>query len=42
MFLYGSQLSKKLFKDFRNPNDTDWVTNDINEYQNALKSLLLN
>lgn len=41
MFLYGSQLSKKLFKDFRNPNDTDWVTNDINEYQNTLKSKMI-
>ncbi len=28
MYLFGSQLIKKLFPDFRTPNDMDWVTND--------------
>lgn len=27
MYLFGSQLIKKYFSDFRTPNDTDWVTN---------------
>jgi hypothetical protein len=30
MYLFGSKLIKKLFPDFREPNDTDWVTNDPN------------
>lgn len=38
MFLYGSQLSKKIFNDFRNPKDIDWVTNDIEEYNIAIKN----
>ena len=32
MHLYGSQLTKKIFPDFRTPKDTDFVTNDLNEY----------
>jgi hypothetical protein len=36
MFIYGSQLAKKLFKDFRQPKDTDYVTNDIIDYHNNL------
>lgn len=28
MYLFGSTLIKKLFSDFREPNDIDWVTND--------------
>jgi len=28
MYIFGSTLIKKLFPDFREPNDTDWVTND--------------
>lgn len=28
MYLFGSKLIKKYFPDFREPNDTDWVTND--------------
>lgn len=28
MHLFGSKLIKKHFSDFREPNDTDWVTND--------------
>lgn len=36
MNLIGSQLIKKHFPDFREPNDTDWVTNDKEEYQNNI------
>ncbi len=36
MFLYGSKLAKKIFPDFRDPKDTDYVTNDIVEYNNAI------
>lgn len=32
MKIFGSKLIKKIFPDFREPNDTDWVTNDISEY----------
>ena len=28
MYLFGSKLIKKYFTDFREPRDTDWVTND--------------
>lgn len=28
MYIFGSNLIKKLFNDFREPNDEDWVTND--------------
>ena len=28
MYLFGSTLIKKIFPDFREPNDLDWVTND--------------
>lgn len=36
MYLFGSQLAKKLFPDFRNPKDTDWVTNNFVEYYNSI------
>ena len=39
MFLYGSQLAKKLFPEFRQPKDTDYVTNDINEYRNQISKI---
>ena len=32
MFLFGSNLIKKYFPDFRNPVDVDFVTNSITEY----------
>jgi len=32
MFIYGSQLTKKIFPDFREPKDTDFVTNSLTEY----------
>jgi hypothetical protein len=32
MFLFGSNLIKKYFPDFRNPVDVDFVTNNITEY----------
>jgi hypothetical protein len=32
MYIFGSKLIKKIYSDFREPNDTDWVTNDINDY----------
>lgn len=35
MYLFGSQLIKKYFSDFRAPNDIDWVTNDINEMKQS-------
>ena len=38
MHLFGSKLIKKYFPDFRDPNDTDWVTNDITEYNNMLST----
>jgi hypothetical protein len=31
MNLFGSTLIKKYFSDFRNPNDVDWITNDVSE-----------
>ena len=31
MYLFGSNLIKKYFPDFREPNDIDWVTNDKSE-----------
>jgi len=30
-YLFGSRLTKKLFEDFREPDDWDYVTNDIND-----------
>ncbi len=32
MELFGSQLIKKLFPDFRNPRDFDYVSNDIHDF----------
>src|SRR5687767_7556534 len=31
MYLFGSQLIKKLFPDFREPKDNDFVTNNFSE-----------
>ena len=39
MFIYGSKLVKKIFPDFREPKDTDYVTNDIVEYQNQISRI---
>ena len=39
MYLFGSQLIKKLFPDFRNPNDTDWVTNDPSKLKQSTKEV---
>jgi hypothetical protein len=39
MFIYGSQLVKKLFPDFREPKDIDYVTNDLIEYQNQISQI---
>lgn len=39
MFLYGSQLTKKLFPDFRNPKDIDYVTNDLVEYNYQISKI---
>jgi len=39
MFIYGSQLIKRLFPDFRNPKDIDFVTNDLIEYQNQISRI---
>lgn len=38
MYLFGSKLIKKHFPDFREPNDTDWVTNDESELKNSTRS----
>lgn len=37
MYLFGSKLIKKYFPDFREPNDTDWVTNDKSELKTSTK-----
>jgi hypothetical protein len=39
MFIYGSQLVKRLFPDFREPKDIDYVTNDLTEYQNQISQI---
>lgn len=39
MYLYGSQLTKKIFPDFRKPKDVDFVTNDLNEYLSLKSSM---
>lgn len=39
MFIYGSQLVKKIFPDFREPKDIDYVTNDLIEYQNQFSKI---
>jgi hypothetical protein len=36
MYLFGSKLIKKIYPDFREPNDSDWVTNDLNEYNSNI------
>ena len=35
MYLFGSKLIKKHFHDFREPNDTDWVTNVESELKES-------
>ena len=35
MYLFGSKLIKKIYPDFREPNDSDWVTNDLSEYKST-------
>ena len=37
MYLFGSHLIKKHFNDFREPNDIDWITNDISELKKSTK-----
>jgi len=32
MYIFGSHLLKKYFPNFRNPNDTDYVTNSLDEF----------
>jgi hypothetical protein len=39
MFQYGSQLTKRLFPNFREPKDIDFVTNDINEYNSNISKI---
>lgn len=36
MYLFGSQLIKKMFSDFREPKDIDWVTNDVNKLKKSI------
>jgi hypothetical protein len=36
MHLFGSHLIKKLFSDFREPKDIDWVTNDITKLKKSI------
>lgn len=36
MYIFGSKLIKKLFSDFREPNDEDWVTNDESKMKNSI------
>jgi ribosomal protein L24E len=33
MYLFGSHLIKKMFSDFREPKDIDWVTNDVTKHK---------
>lgn len=36
MYLFGSQLIKKMFSDFREPKDIDWVTNDVTKLKKSI------
>jgi hypothetical protein len=36
MYIFGSHLIKKLFDDFREPNDIDWVTNDQTQLKKSI------
>lgn len=36
MYLFGSKLIKKYFSDFREPRDTDWVTNDPSQLKKSI------
>lgn len=36
MYLFGSNLIKKLFSDFREPKDIDWVINDITKLKKSI------
>jgi hypothetical protein len=35
LYPFGSQLTKKIFPEFRNPKDFDWVTNDQSELKKS-------
>lgn len=37
MFLFGSTLTKKLFPDFRDPQDVDWVVFDKEKVQDSIQ-----
>ena len=37
MYIFGSKLIKKYYSDFREPNDTDWVTNDESKLKESSK-----
>jgi hypothetical protein len=39
MYIYGSTLIKKIFTDFRNPKDIDYVTNDIDKYNREISNI---
>lgn len=36
MYLFGSSLIKKLFPDFREARDIDWITNDPSQIKNSI------
>ena len=36
MYLFGSHLIKKMFTDFREPKDIDWVTNDVTKLKKSI------
>lgn len=36
MYLFGSKLIKKIFPDFREPNDEDWITNNKDELKKSI------
>lgn len=36
MYIFGSKLIKKIFPDFREPNDEDWVTNIESEMKESI------
>ena len=36
MYLFGSHLIKKMFSDFREPKDIDWVTNDFTKLKKSI------
>jgi hypothetical protein len=38
MYIFGSRLIKKIFPEFREPKDHDWVTNDITEFNSKVST----